>query len=469
MSEAADLIQFPAESGGASEAATLRQALIESRQRWRQFGAIAADLLFETDIAGRLVFLAPERVLGWSAADLLGNASNGLLLDPGAPNLFAATAPHRRRPSWLRTRSGAAACIAVTVVPMLDEHGVFRGTRGIGVDITEQEKASAAAAAAQRRAEVLDHIMGRMRQEVLAPRMMQAMLDALLRPLGAQGTAAIDLLRLDQPADSSWVLHATGPHPPLLLETLAAELAGGEDDMRRLELPDGTQVLACPCSTRFGDRAALTAWRAPGGRLWDTDDLTLVSSVAGVMRIVREHECIQRELALQARTDPLTGLLNRRAFLEEATRRLDRLERDGLCGTLMYLDLDGLKQINDGQGHEAGDAALVLVSALLNRVFRPSDLVARLGGDEFAVWLDGADSFTAAERAENLRITTPLELAHLVSPDGRPAGMSIGIATRDPGSDETLEEMIGRADLAMYAVKRAGRGNWRVAQLNPAA
>ena len=130
--------------------------------------------------------------------------------------------------------------------------------------------------------------------------------------------------------------------------------------------------------TRFGERAVLLAWREPGARAWDADDLTLAGSIAGVVRIVLEHEAIQRELARQARTDPLTGLLNRRAFLDEATRRVDRLERDGLPGTLLFVDLDRLKQVNDRLGHEVGDSALVLTAGLLTRTFRPGDLVARL-------------------------------------------------------------------------------------------
>ena len=125
--------------------------------------------------------------------------------------------------------------------------------------------------------------------------------------------------------------------------------------------------------------------------------------MTGVIRMVLEHEAIQRELARQARTDPLTGLLNRRAFMEEAGRRIDRLDREVIPGTLIFMDLDRLKPLNDRLGHEAGDAALMLTADLLRRTFRPTDLVARLGGDEFALWMDGSDELTAAERAESLR------------------------------------------------------------------
>jgi diguanylate cyclase (GGDEF)-like protein len=167
-------------------------------------------------------------------------------------------------------------------------------------------------------------------------------------------------------------------------------------------------------------------------------------------------------MARQARTDPLTGLLNRRAFMEEMGRRAERLERDGRPGTLMFVDLDQFKALNDAAGHDTGDEALVLVAALLRATVRPADLVARLGGDEFALWLDGADELAAAERAEHLRVEAPKTLTETAAGTGLAPGMSIGIATRWPGRGEALEEVITRADQAMYHVKRNGRGHWHV-------
>ena len=229
-----------------------------------------------------------------------------------------------------------------------------------------------------------------------------------------------------------------------------------------LTLHDGTHVMACRSTTRFGHDTALDLLaqrRSAAGMR------TICSSWArstALVRIVLEHETIQRELARQARTDPLTGLLNRRAFIDEAQRRIERLEREGLPGTLMFVDLDRLKPLNDRLGHDAGDAALVFTSEVLRRMVRPSDLVARLGGDEFALWLDGFDSLTAAERAEYLRLNFPREAAEFAEAGGPGLSMSIGIACRQPGSDESLDEIIQRADLAMYDVKRNGGSNWRV-------
>jgi diguanylate cyclase (GGDEF)-like protein len=205
-------------------------------------------------------------------------------------------------------------------------------------------------------------------------------------------------------------------------------------------------------------------WRAPGGRPWDADEQRLLHSASAIVRVVLEHGAIQREMTNQARTDPLTGLYNRRAFLEELPRRLERLERENATGTLLYLDLDRLKDLNDRWGHESGDAAILLAARRLRDMTRPTDLIARIGGDEFVVWLDGADAFAAAERADVLcRHTGGPDLE---TPEGSvPLSFSIGLAARPPGTFEDVDDLIHRADQAMYVAKTNGRARWHAAEL----
>ena len=248
---------------------------------------------------------------------------------------------------------------------------------------------------------MLDHILWRMRQEVLAPRMMEAALTSLATALGAEGAAVLDML-----GDGSrpGVLYQTGSALGSVLATALGLLGSGSDRAAgRRWRPTGGGCWPAPARPASPSRPGWRCGAAPAAGTGTTRSGCWPSSATGIVRMILDHDSIQREMARQARTDPLTGLLNRRAFMEELARRLDRLDREGLPGTLMFVDLDHFKQLNDARGHETGDAALCAIAALLRDTVRPADLVARLGGDEFALWLDGADDFSAAERAEHLR------------------------------------------------------------------
>ena len=445
-----------------AEADRHKQVRLESRCRWRDFGALAADVAFEVDQDGMLTFVAPEEVLGVPAETLLGQRAAALFLpqEASGPDPFLNPPGFRQRRSWVRAKDGRQLCLALSSAPLMDAEGRCVGARTIGVDVTAREQRDMLAGAARRRVEVLDHILHEMRQEILAPRIMAAMLKTTLRAVGSVGAVVLDLA--DHP-ESAPILHSVGEPSDRFVHELQAALRLRQPAVPiALMLPDGINVLACRSSTRFGQDTALVIWRQSPERAWDRSDLQLLGSVAALVRMVLEHEAIQRELARQARTDPLTGLLNRRAFLEEVHRRIGRLERDEMPGTLIFIDLDRLKHLNERLGHDAGDAALVFTSRVLRGIVRPTDLVARLGGDEFAIWLDGFDSLSAAERAESLRLNFPREAAGYAVPEGPGLSMSIGIACREAGGGEELDDVIQRADLAMYEVKRNGGGHWRV-------
>lgn len=187
-----------------------------------------------------------------------------------------------------------------------------------------------------------------------------------------------------------------------------------------------------------------------------------MEAVEPLIRVVLDHRRLQRRMTQAAQCDPLTGLLNRRAFTEDVERRIERLDHENKSGVLMFCDLDNFKEVNDRLGHEAGDAALRAVANLLRVAVRPTDLVCRMGGDEFALWLDGADEYIASDRAERLRADAPVALAHVGAGPDQPLSLSVGIAVRKAGSGQGLRELIARADQAMYTVKRAGRAGWLV-------
>jgi diguanylate cyclase (GGDEF)-like protein len=160
---------------------------------------------------------------------------------------------------------------------------------------------------------------------------------------------------------------------------------------------------------------------------------------------VRERE--------QALTDPLTGLGNRRYFEGVAEHELNRSRRYGRPLALAYVDIDRFKQVNDEQGHAAGDALLRCIAAELPLGLRRSDVVARIGGDEFAILLPETPATGAETALRKLRE----RLQTMCEDAGYDVEFSVGIATCEDGST-TVKALLGAADATMYAAKRTGAG-----------
>ena len=181
-----------------------------------------------------------------------------------------------------------------------------------------------------------------------------------------------------------------------------------------------------------------------------------LSALALMARNWHGRRLVETELELAsaltvASTDGLTGLLNRVGFVQRSAGR-----RPGEAASVLFIDLDGFKTINDLDGHEAGDRVLQRVAEKLCESTRAVDLVSRLGGDEFIVYLvETADPEGAAQLASRL-IDAVDDVDHRLS-------CSIGVALRPPGSDMSVDELLRRADAAMYVVKRSGGRGYHLA------
>ncbi len=238
----------------------------------------------------------------------------------------------------------------------------------------------------------------------------------------------------------------------------------------------GSVAGASVATTFATEPVAGTPWRlviaVPNSRLYTSiGGLTLVIpwfvfalvSVLGILLVALFARSLsdrarlaQLSLTLRrtARTDPLTGLYNRRALSEQLARLIAHARRRREPISALMIDLDLFKQTNDCFGHEAGDRVLCAVADCLREVLRADDLYGRWGGDEFLIALPASDQNAAYAVAERLRaVASRVDLRDIALPAGVP--MSIGVAS---GVQTTSDELVRAADVALYENKTAGRG-----------
>lgn len=189
--------------------------------------------------------------------------------------------------------------------------------------------------------------------------------------------------------------------------------------------------------------------------------INFVAIVRGFHLLTRQAEQASEFYGDLAMRDPLTGLFNRRQFNEALEREIASANRRGACFTLLLLDLDGFKLVNDRLGHHAGDTVLRTVAERLGSQARSNDTVARIGGDEFVlICPDLCDERSAALVSE--RLLNLLNEEILLGAGSARIGASIGIAVY-PNHAHTVDDLIRAADGAMYMAKQAGRNRWAFA------
>jgi diguanylate cyclase (GGDEF)-like protein len=174
----------------------------------------------------------------------------------------------------------------------------------------------------------------------------------------------------------------------------------------------------------------------------DVPALAWLMNVVSVAALAEVQGRLVRSLRTAAATDPLTGVANRRAWEAEATRNLARATRTGEPLSFAILDLDHFKEVNDREGHGAGDALLRALTAGWARRLRQADLLGRYGGDEFVVCLPATGEAGAREILEQLEATHEF-------------AWTVGVATARDG--DTLDTVLARADADLYLKKRSGR------------
>ncbi|HET6689291.1 MAG TPA: PAS domain S-box protein [Miltoncostaeaceae bacterium] len=241
-----------------------------------------------------------------------------------------------------------------------------------------------------------------------------------------------------------------------------------EDDLLALSFQDITHPedlhadMALIEAILRGERAEYTMEkryvRADGRVIWALLAVSLVTDADGVplhfisqIQDISERRELEVRLREQAERDHLTGLYNRRRFHEELRREIGRVARTGEAAMLAMIDLDRFKDVNDRDGHAAGDELLRAVGQALAARLRRSDTLGRLGGDEFAALLVGADEEAGSAIAHML-----VRAVHEVAGAAGPVSASVGLARIE--ADDEPDSVLARADEAMYAAKASGRG-----------
>ncbi|ODN70228.1 diguanylate cyclase [Methylobrevis pamukkalensis] len=246
-----------------------------------------------------------------------------------------------------------------------------------------------------------------------------------------------------------------------LRQILAAAVARGEEEVASGNVEAwiagtiASLAVEGKRTVRLGDGRWLEARTRPlsdGGALVVFSDVTAAKSAEEALLSLNHH------LEALARTDGLTGLLNRRAFDLTLDKELARAQRNGSDATLLLIDIDRFKAFNDRYGHPAGDRCLRAVSQCLQgTLYRPGDIAARYGGEELAAILPDTDAEGGAHIAEAFRQSVrALDVEHLGSEHGR-VTVSIGVATIRRVAGSTSGDLVAAADTALYAAKASGR------------
>jgi len=370
--------------------------------------------------------LAVDQVIGRTDADLLepalarrSESEDRAVLGTGSPRVFMTT--------WNdRSASGAASerILLITKFPLADADGQFSSVGSIGLDITEHRRRD---------------------------QMMRLTFDKSPIPMARlawrDGRAAEVL-------DANRSLAA-------LLRTSGKDLVGSR--LERFLHPDerGVELLSLDGDGRTVHKRELRltvpgveeSWVMASGSVVEPDlgeAFALLTLEDVTARRLAEHT-----LTHQARHDALTGLLNRYALIDRLEGALGRLWRESSYVAVLFCDLDGFKHLNDTLGHRAGDQMLVIVADRLRTVTAPEDTVARLGGDEFVLISEGLASPGQASLLGD-RIRAAMRAPFGI--DGREYGLTVSVgisATTDPQA--RAEDLLRRADLAMYRAKDAGR------------
>ena len=410
----------------------------ESERKYREILESIDDGYYEVDLTGKFTFFNDTlpRLSGYAAEELQGVNYRILMDDANAAQVFQAfhevyrTGAPARLFEWkIITKSGTPIQVQTSIFLIRDSKGKPVGFRGLTRDITEKKIAEE-----------------RLRESEEKFRTLVENLNDVICTLDAQ-------CRFTYVSPSAERVIGYGANE--MIGQSFSRFVPAEDipalyDWLEKALDDGTKTTEIRVSNRDGRilnmRASVHPFHGKG---------QTAAGLSGLLTDITEYKLLQEELRALAVTDPMTGLYNRRGFTTLAEQHMRSSNRTRMKMLLFFCDLDYMKIINDALGHLEGDRAILDVAVILKKTFREADIIARIGGDEFAI----LSLNTADIRPEYLlkRLQHQFDLHNAEAHRSYQLHISIGWAAFDPEVPCTLDDLMTRADTAMYEQKKLKR------------
>jgi diguanylate cyclase (GGDEF)-like protein/PAS domain S-box-containing protein len=418
-----------------------KRAEEKERADERKYATVADntyDWEYWRDPQHRFVYCSPscERITGYKAEEFLADPDlleriihpdhrPGFILHKNSEH----QAGHTDEMEFVIIRSdGTQRWIGHTCQAVYDESGVFMGMRGSNRDITERKQSEEKLVSEHQRLQTLLHN---------APfGIMLIAENGLITYPNPKFTELLGYTTDDIPDGKTWFTKAY-PDAKYRREAISAWI----EDLNAAQIGEKrTRTFTVTCKDGTQKVIHFIPVQLPSGEHFvSLEDRT-------------ELHKYQEELSYLSIHDTLTGLFNRRSLEEMLNRAIARARR-GVLSSLLYVDLDNFKGVNDMLGHSAGDKVLVTIANLLKEALRTEDILFRVGGDEFGVLLEGIDSTEAPAVAERLRSVVA---AHPFKADKGTFPLSLSIGLVEINGLLTIDELLSRADTAMYQAKGQG-------------
>ena len=438
----------------------MTEALLESRGMFKGLLDRAVDFCFEVDENKAVRFVSPDQAFGQKLESWIGRSADDIFWQNDkvpSRNPFASKKIHTFDEVQVDFGFGEKYWVSFTVEPVYSDDKNFKGVRGVCRDVSAQ----VAADRQTRRDNLRLSVQQRIVSLINTTETSESLLDSA-------STELMDVLR----ADLVWsvVKFPEGLVPAAIcgeasvkpnIEEIWKKLALAAEPIIQVE-DEGRSHLAVRLEEAGSGIGMFVICRDTTVYPWAEHEKSLLADISGSLAAAFGKAQLINKLQRLSSLDELTGIMNRRAFVESVERRLRHQCRSGQSGCLLFIDLDHFKQVNDTLGHKAGDIAIKMVAQKMRTLVRSCDYVGRYGGDEFVLWLEDISPADAVLKARALIDAMP-NIREEIGAGKLNLSASVGVCSSTPGLDLSFSGMAERADAALYEVKKAGRSNVAIA------